>query len=404
MTSEGIILRDAKLGAVPAIETFLARSVRGLEWLAAAEIETDLNGEIVEVGHREIIFSAPHDSKVSQLGSIDDLFLVCGKIDAIDRTRASLARLAEGLRKLPLVRFLAKVEKHRPVRRASGFEVVGSFLGRRNYNRKEIETSAGEAIAGIVGMPFLDHDLIEPGGVDVSFRIHLRDTEAIVGLRVTSRPLHRRPYRTASIPGALHPPVAFAMAMLSGAKPGHAVTDPCCGTGTLLIEAKRLLPDAAAVGSDLSEVSLQAARSNGINAGYELRLARADLGRLPYRDGSAGCVLANLPWGQAVQPEGIVRDDIGLAISEILRILGASGNAVLLMPPADEMLDKRCRTLWSIPIRVAGRWTTIYVVAGNKGAGKRPVCLETRYGPSLQRMWDRFGDIAVVGAPVDGAV
>jgi tRNA (guanine6-N2)-methyltransferase len=386
------------------METFWARSVRGLEWLAAAEIDTDLNGEIVEVGHREIIFRAPYDSKLLQLGSVDDLFFVCGKIDAIDRTRASLARLAEGLRRLPLARFLANVEKFRPVRRSSGFEVVGSFLGRRNYNRKEIETSAGEAIAGIVGMPFFDHDLIDPGAVDVSFRIHLRDTQAIVGLRVTPRPLHRRDYRTASIPGALHPPVAYAMVMLGGAKPGLLLTDPCCGTGTLLIEARRLIPDAIAVGSDLSEVSLRAARNNGVNAGCELRLARADLGRLPYRDGSANCVLANLPWGQAVQAEGIVQDDIGLAIAEILRILGAGGNAVLLLPPAADMLDSRCRILWTVPIRVAGRWTTIYIVAGNKEAGKHPAFLETRYGPALQRMWDKFGDIAVVGAPVDRAV
>jgi len=403
MASEGIILRDAKQGAVPDMVTFLARSVRGLEWLAAAEIETDLSGEIIEVGHREIIFNARHDSEISQLGSIDDLFIVCGTIYAIDRTRASLSRLAEGLRKLPLASFLAKVEKFRTLRRLSGFEVVGSFLGRRNYNRKEIEASAGEAIAGIVSLPFFDHDLIDPGAVDVSFRIHIRDTQAIVGLRVTSRPLHRRDYRTASIPGALHPPVAFAMAMLGGAQPGHLITDPCCGTGTLLIEAKHLIPEAMAVGSDFSEVSLQAARNNGINAGCALRLARADLGRLPYRDGSADCVLANLPWGQAVQPEGIVRNDIGLAISEILRVLARDGNAVLLMPPADDVLDKRCRTLWPIPIRVAGRWTTIYVVAGNKYANKRPACLETHYGPSLQRMWDRFGDIAVVGAPADGA-
>jgi len=397
-------LRYANHDAVPGIKTFWARSVRGLEWLAAAEIDTDLNGEIVEVGHREIIFRATHDSKLLQLGSIDDLFFVCGKIDAIDRTRASLARLAEGLGRLPLARFLANVEKFRPVRRASGFEVVGSFLGRRNYNRKEIETSAGEAIAGIVGMPFFDHDLIDPGAVDVSWRIHLRDTQAIVGLRVTSRPLHRRPYRTASIPGALHPPVAFAMVMLGGAKPGLDAIDPCCGTGTLLIEAKRLIPDAVVVGSDLSEVSLRAARNNGVNAGCELRLGRADLGRLPYRDGSANGVLANLPWGQAVQAEGIVRDNIQLAIAEILRILAPDGNAVLLMPRADDMLHNRCRILWSIPLRVAGRWTTIYIVAGNNEANKRPAFLETRYGPSLQRMWDKFGDIAVVGAPVDGAV
>jgi 23S rRNA G2445 N2-methylase RlmL len=394
--------RRANHGAASETQTYLARSVRGLEWLAAAEIDTDLSGEIVEVGHREIIFTAPYDPKILRLGSIDDLFFVCGKIDGIDRTRASLARLADGLRKLPLARFVALVGKLRPLRRTSGFEVVGSFLGRRNYNRKEIETSAGEAIAGVVGMPFLDHDLIDPGTVDVSFRIHIRDSQAIVGLRVTSRPLHRRDYRTSSIPGALHPPVAFAMAMLSGAKPGLAVADPCCGTGTLLIEATRLIPGTVAVGSDLSEVSLQAARNNGVNAGCDLRLVRADLGRLPYRGGSAGCVLANLPWGQAVKAEGIVRDDIQLAIGEILRILAANGNAVLLMPSADDMLAGRCRTLWSIPIRVAGRWTTICVVSADKEADQSPAFLTTRYGPSLQRMWDRFGEAAVVAAEVQG--
>src|SRR5258708_2723424 len=154
----------------------------------------------------------------------------------------------------------------------------------------------------------------------------------------------------------------------------------------------------------LESLEISPSPPNAGNAGCALRLARADLGRLPYCGGSAGCVLANLPWGQAVQPEGIVRDDIGLAISEILRILSAGGNAVLLMPPADEILDKRCRTLWTVPIRVAGRWTTIYIVAGNNEVDKRPAFLATRSGPSLQRMRDNFGDIAVVGAPVDGAV
>lgn len=388
--------------AASEMQTYLARSVRGLEWLAAAEIDTDLNGEIIEVGHREIIFKARYDPKLLQLGSIDDLFFVCGKIDGIDRTRASLARLADGLRKLALARSLASVEKLRPIRRSSGFEVVGSFLGRRNYNRKEIETSAGEAIAGVLGAPFFDHDLIDPGAVDVSFRVHIRDTQAIVGLRVTSRPLHRRDYRTSSIPGALHPPVAYAMAMLGGARPGLAVIDPCCGTGTLLIEATRLMPGVVAVGSDLSEVSLQAARNNALNAGRELRLVRADLGRLPYRDGAAGCVLANLPWGQAVQPEGIVRDNIGLAIGEILRILASSGNAVLLMPPTDDLLNGRCRTLWSIPIRVAGRWTTIFIVSASNEANEPPAFLTTRYGPSLQRMWKKYGDAAVAAAEVQG--
>jgi hypothetical protein len=44
--------RRAQLSMLQA-ETFLARSIRGLEWLSAAEIEADLNAAVLEVGHRE---------------------------------------------------------------------------------------------------------------------------------------------------------------------------------------------------------------------------------------------------------------------------------------------------------------------------------------------------------------
>jgi hypothetical protein len=80
--------------STPQTATFLARSVRGLEWLAAAEIETDLNASLLEIGHREIVFRAPLDPRVFKLGSIDDLFLLSGRIDEIDRGRLSLAKLA----------------------------------------------------------------------------------------------------------------------------------------------------------------------------------------------------------------------------------------------------------------------------------------------------------------------
>src|SRR5262249_14814803 len=153
--------------------------------------------------------------------SMDDLFVLCGKIDGIDRRRSSLATLATGLRRLPLVRALARIESLRPLRKLSGFEVIASFLGSRNYNRHEIESRAGEAIAGITGIPFHEHEAVICPGRDVSGRIHLRDAQALVALRVAQHPLHRRDYRRSSAPGALHPPVAYAMAMLSG-------THGCC--------------------------------------------------------------------------------------------------------------------------------------------------------------------------------
>jgi tRNA (guanine6-N2)-methyltransferase len=374
--------------STPQTATFLARSVRGLEWLAAAEIETDLNASLLEIGHREIVFRAPLDPRVFKLGSIDDLFLLSGRIDEIDRGRLSLAKLAAGLWKLPLARSLASVGSLRPILKSSGFEVVGSFLGRRNFNRTEIEFCAGAAISEITGMTFHDHDAVVSPQRDVSWRIHMRDSQAVVGLRVALRPLHRRDYRVSSALGALHPPVAYAMNMLSGVYPGCHMLDPCCGTGTLLIEAKRLVPDVITIGSDIDRDSLRAAARNGPNA--HCRWVQADLGRLPYRDGFADSVVANLPWGRNVLAQGAIQGNMSLAVAEAMRVLAPGGNAVLLASLGEKIVSDRV-LLWSIPIRLAGHWANIQIVsAGNKNS-KPPVCLQRRYGRSLQRMWTKYG-------------
>jgi tRNA (guanine6-N2)-methyltransferase len=375
--------------STPQTETFLARSIRGLEWLGAAEIEADLNAFVLEVGHREIVFRAPVDAAVLELGSIDDLFLLCGQIDEIGRGRISLPRLAKGLRKLPLIRSLAKIESLRPIRRSSGFEVIGSFLGRRNFNRTEIEFCAGTAISEITGMQFHDHEAVVSPERDVSWRIHMRDNQAVVGLRVARRPLHRRDYRVLSAPGALHPPVAYAMNMLSGAYPGCCILDPCCGCGTLLIEARRLVPDVITIGSDIDRNSLLAAASNGPNA--YCRWVQADLGRLPYRDGFADCVLANLPWGRRVQAKGAIQGNMGLAVGEAMRVLAPGGNAVLLASLGETIVSDRRVLLWSIPIRLAGHWANLQIVSAGRDSCERPVCLQRRYGRSLQRMWTKYG-------------
>jgi 23S rRNA G2445 N2-methylase RlmL len=381
-------VRRAALAAPPT-EVFLARSIHGLEWLAAAEIETDLNASVRSIGHREITFQAPLDAAVLALGSIDDLFLLCGKIDRIGRGRLDLARLAAGLGSLPLLRALERIERLRPIRRSRGFEVIGSFLGRRNFNRSEMEICAGSAIAEITAMPFCRHEAGDADERDLSWRIHLRDGEAVVALRVAQRPLHRRGYRVSSMPGALHPPVAYAMNLLSGAQSPCHILDPCCGSGTLLIEARRLAPDAFLVGSDIHSSSLRAAAGNGLNA--NCRWVQADLGYLPYRDGFADCVLANLPWGRTVAADGGIRGREGLAVREAMRVLAPGGNAVFLTPLAQAIAGDGCALLWSIPIRLAGYWASIQIVSAGRDSRERPACLRRRHGRSLQRMWASYG-------------
>jgi len=178
------------------------------------------------------------------------------------------------------------------------------------------------------------------------------------------------------------------MNMLSGAYPGCYILDPCCGTGTLLIEAKRLVPDVIAIGSDIDRNSLLAAASNGQNA-HSLWV-QADLGYLPYRDGFADCVLANLPWGRKVHAKGAIQRNMGMAVDEAMRVLAPDGNAVLLASLGEKIVSDRM-LLWSIPIRLAGHWANIQIVSARNKASKSPGCLQQRYGRSLQRMWTKFG-------------
>ena len=78
----------------------------------------------------------------------------------------------------------------------------------------------------------------EPARGDLSLRVHVVDSEATVAVRIAAAPLHRRAYRVASRPGALHPPLARALALLAGLRSGLSLVDPFCGTGTIPIEAE----------------------------------------------------------------------------------------------------------------------------------------------------------------------
>ena len=161
----------------------------------------------------------------------------------------------------------------------------------------------------------------------------------------------------------------------------------------MLIEASRLVPDAITMGSDIARNALQAAAGNGRQASR--RWVLADVGQLPFADGCADCVVANLPWGRQVQAPGTIQQNISQAVDEIMRVLAPGGNAVLLSSLQQSIVSDRWRPLWTIPIRIAGHWAKIQILSAERDCGKSPECLLRRDGPSLQRMWTKYGEPAV---------
>jgi tRNA (guanine6-N2)-methyltransferase len=242
----------------------LARTLRGIEWIARDEVRSRLGIDEIELGHRELRFSlARLVPELLELGSVDDVFEVLAEIDGVTRRRESLARLASVDLDL-----------------ATTFDVTASFLGKRNYTRFELEDAVAASVGGT---------RVARGG-EVSLRVHVVGEVATIARRIAKRPLHRRAYRVATVAGSVHPPLARALALLAG----EPFVDPFCGAGTIPIEGA--LAGLRTQGSEIDPRAIGAARLNAAAAGVDVPFEVADAASL----GETDCIVTNPPWGKAV--------------------------------------------------------------------------------------------------------
>ena len=74
-------------------------------------------------------------------------------------------------------------------------------------------------------------------GPSLSVHISIRNNKAVIMLNTSGNALSRRGYRTWNGEAPLRETLAAALVELSPWRPGLPLHDPCCGTGTILIEA-----------------------------------------------------------------------------------------------------------------------------------------------------------------------
>ena len=109
-------------------------------------------------------------------------------------------------------------------------------------------------------------------------------------------------YRVSALPASMHPATAAAILKYAefflGGKDAR-VLDPCCGSGTFLIEREKLYPCAGLTGVDISNKAIDIARSNAEAAGSIAKFVHNDCMRFtaerPYDE-----LVANLPFGNRV--------------------------------------------------------------------------------------------------------
>lgn len=315
------------------MDRLLVRTVRGIEPLVAAEVSARFRVGELELGHREIRFRIAQLTRdIVHLGTADDAFLVLDEGPPVGHHRADLVQVRQAAAEIDLTKTSTRLAPIRTVATRS-FDVSASFLGRRNYSRYDIEDAIGETLQAHTGWRYHSRrtGASVPGGL--SLRVHLTQERTTLAVRVAAQPLHRRPYRIASRPGALHPPLARALALLAAPTGRGVLLDPFCGTGTIPIEAQLAHPHLHSLGVDIDAAAIGAARRNATAARTRVALLVADAGRLPVPDEAVDAVATNLPWGVRTRPAGTLRRGLDRLWAELARVLVLNGRLVLLASP-----------------------------------------------------------------------
>jgi 23S rRNA G2445 N2-methylase RlmL len=191
----------------------------------------------------------------------------------------------------------------------------------------------------------------------------------------------------ASTPGSLHPPLAFAMAMLGGVSPGTVVLDPCCGSGTLPIEATRLEPMSIATGVDNNPEAISIAQEYSARARSSSLFLLGDAGALPFADESVDVVLCNPPWARAVTPTGLLKDQPSSFWNELGRVLTSEGRAVLLTPQdlgVEEVVQRvGLRPQRSFSVALFGSWVSVTILGPH--TRQRAISGDSRFRSEVER-------------------
>ncbi len=140
-----------------------------------------------------------------------------------------------------------------------------------------------------------------PSDYELELRVEGGEKNSRLFVKLFTYRDERFSYRKESVPASMNPAVAAAVLRFAGDrfKVGARVIDPCCGSGTLLIERAKLSPCQSLTGVDIAHKAIDIARKNteaaGVNAKYTVNdILRFECHR-PYDE-----LICNLPFGNRV--------------------------------------------------------------------------------------------------------
>ena len=334
-------------------------TVRGLESVSAAELSALPGVTVGETAYRRVLAECSESlAPLLGLRTVDDAYLDLGMWSGIGHTREMLAAIQWYATQIELETAAQTLKALRPIPDEPLFSVTASFVGRRNYSTDEIKLNVAAGIKERFGLRYTPDDR----EADLNVRVFIEHEMAFVGVRLGKQPLHERGYKVAERAGSLKPSVAAAMLRLAQVEAGMRLLDPCCGSGTILIEGA--LSGAIAEGGDIDPEAVAAARANIQAAGVQVSVSEWDARALPLPDQSVERVVTNLPWGKQIALEDAIERLYGEICAEIERVLQPGGQVALLTSLPELLSFERLQPMTTVEISLFGQTPTISLFGG----------------------------------------
>jgi tRNA (guanine6-N2)-methyltransferase len=342
-----------------------ALTTRGLESTSAGEMAAVPGVSVTQVAYRRIAAACAGPLEpLLGLRTIDDVFLDVATWRGLGRPRRALATLRALSTGIDLHAASDTCAGLRPLRTPPTFAVTASFVGKRNYSTAEIRHEIAAGVEADHGWTYCRDD----AAADLTIRLFIEHDVAFVGVRLGKTALSKRPYKQVHLPGSLKPPVAAALVMMVDVAPGLRLLDPCCGAGTILVEAA--LSGAVVLGGDSDPSAAAAARANAAAAGVSAEIRQWDAQALPIASASIDRIVSNLPWGRQVAVNAALATFYRRMCSEMRRVLAPGSRIALLTsaPHVLDLLDLRCEK--EIQISLFGQTPTIVIAVSRQESAR----------------------------------
>ena len=204
--------------------TFFATAAFGLEGVVAAELRrlgmADVKGEI---GGARFV------------GSLEDAFLCNLRLRCADRVLIVLAE-RECRSFEDLFQLVGSIEWETLLPQDARINVSGKCARSQLMSIRDCQAITKKSIIERL-RKHTRYDRFPETGVAFPIEVSLHTDIARITLDLSGEALNRRGYRTWNGEAPLRETLAAALVELSVWRPGMRLHDPCCGTGTLLIEA-----------------------------------------------------------------------------------------------------------------------------------------------------------------------